>query len=155
MLKIVGYAPGAFAWYDETTCPLESKRSTLYGFPSTHGVVPMTIDKATSASPGSNDVEVIVKTALFTFACAITTDLVPVFFNVRSIMLSFTAEPPLNCTFVIVTDVDPMKPTVIPPIQAATATLTATVTAIKIIDATTGLKARAFFHNFLKDLFIF
>ena len=48
----------------------------------------------------------------------------------------------------------PIKPVVIPPIQAATTTLTATVTAMRIIDATTGLRAFAFFFIVLR-FFIF
>jgi hypothetical protein len=48
-----------------------------------------------------------------------------------------------------------MNPIVMPPIHAATATLTATVTAMRIIEATTGLRALAFFFNFLKVLFNF
>jgi hypothetical protein len=43
----------------------------------------------------------------------------------------------------------PMSPMVIPPIHAATTTLTATVTAIKMIDATTGLRPFEFFLNLL------
>ena len=48
-----------------------------------------------------------------------------------------------------------MNPTDIPPIHAATAMLTATVTAISMIDATTGLRAFAFFLNFLKFILFF
>lgn len=43
-----------------------------------------------------------------------------------------------------------MNPTVSAPIHAATAMLTATVTAMSMIDATTGLRAFAFFLIFLK-----
>ena len=43
-----------------------------------------------------------------------------------------------------------MNPTVSAHIHAATAMLTATVTAISIIDATTGLRAFVFFFIFLK-----
>jgi hypothetical protein len=45
---------------------------------------------------------------------------------------------------------DPMNPTVKAPIHAATAMLTATVTAMSMIDATTGLRAFAFFLIFLR-----
>ncbi len=48
-----------------------------------------------------------------------------------------------------------MSPMDIPPIHAATTTLTATVTAIKMIDATTGLNAFEFFFIFLRYVFIF
>jgi hypothetical protein len=55
-----------------------------------------------------------------------------------------------NAMFVIDTcSALPMNPMVIPPIHAATTTLTATVTAIKMIDAITGLRAFEFFLNFL------
>jgi hypothetical protein len=30
---------GAVAWYEPTTCPLESYRSILYGFPAVHAEV--------------------------------------------------------------------------------------------------------------------
>jgi hypothetical protein len=49
----------------------------------------------------------------------------------------------------MVTEDDPMNPTVRAPIHAATAMLTATVTAMSMIDATTGLRAFAFFLIFL------
>jgi hypothetical protein len=54
------------------------------------------------------------------------------------------AVPSVNWTFVIDTcSVLPINPMVIPPIHAATTTLTATVTAMSMIDATTGLRAFA------------
>lgn len=43
----------------------------------------------------------------------------------------------------------PINPMVIPPIHAATTTLTATVTAMSMIDAITGLRAFALFFIFL------
>ena len=49
----------------------------------------------------------------------------------------------------------PMRPTDIPPIHAATTTLTATVTAMRIIEATTGLSAFAFFFIVLNDFILF
>jgi hypothetical protein len=49
----------------------------------------------------------------------------------------------------------PMNPIVIPPIHAATTTLTATVTAIKMIEAITGLRPFEFFFIFLMYVFIF
>jgi hypothetical protein len=49
----------------------------------------------------------------------------------------------------------PISPMVIPPIHAATTTLTATVTAMSMIDATTGLRAFEFFLIFLMYVFIF
>ena len=54
-----------------------------------------------------------------------------------------------DASFILSED-DPMNPTVKAPIHAATAILTATVTAMSMIDATTGLKAFAFFLIFLK-----
>jgi response regulator of citrate/malate metabolism len=61
------------------------------------------------------------------------------------------AKFPLSkLTLVIVIEDDPMNPTVKAPIHAATAMLTATVTAMSMIDATTGLRAFAFFLIFLK-----
>jgi len=66
----------------------------------------------------------------------------------RAVILS--GLPGVNWTFVIeACSALPMSPMVIPPIHAATTTLTATVTAISMIDATTGLRAFAFFLNFL------
>lgn len=49
----------------------------------------------------------------------------------------------------------PMNPIVIPPIHAATTTLTATVTAMRMIEAMTGLRAFEFFLIFLRYVFIF
>jgi hypothetical protein len=48
-----------------------------------------------------------------------------------------------------------MNPMDNPPIHAATAMLTATVTAMSMIDATTGLRAFEFFLIFLMYVFIF
>ena len=56
-----------------------------------------------------------------------------------------------NTTFVIFACSEfPMNPIVNAPIHAATTTLTATVTAISMIVAITGLNAFALFLNFLK-----
>ena len=61
-----------------------------------------------------------------------------------------TIDPAVEkSTSVIVSELDPMKLTVRAPIHAATAMLTATVTAMSMIDATTGLSAFAFFLIFL------
>jgi len=49
----------------------------------------------------------------------------------------------------------PMNPMVNAPIHAATTTLTATVTAISMMVAITGLSALLFFLNFLKFKFLF
>ena len=49
---------------------------------------------------------------------------------------------------VILSSSVPMNPTVSAPIHAATAMLTATVTAMSMIDATTGLKALLLFLKF-------
>ena len=57
--------------------------------------------------------------------------------------VTVTVLVPLNTTFVIVACSVCMKPVDKPPIHAATAMLTATVTAIRIIDATTGDRAFA------------
>ncbi len=58
--------------------------------------------------------------------------------------------PGENATLVIDTcSALPINPMVVPPIHAATTTLTATVTAMSIIDATTGLRAFEFFLTFL------
>jgi hypothetical protein len=50
---------------------------------------------------------------------------------------------------VIVNEDVPMNPTVRAPIHAATAMLTATVTAMSMMDATTGLRAFLFFNIFI------
>jgi hypothetical protein len=61
------------------------------------------------------------------------------------------AEVLLNTTFVTFACSEfPMNPIVNAPIHAATTTLTATVTAINMIVAITGLSAFALFLNFLK-----
>jgi len=77
------------------------------------------------------------------------TDFVPVFLIAKAIVLLATPDPPANVVLVMVTEDDPMNPTVKAPIHAATAMLTATVTAMSMIDATTGLRAFAFFLIFL------
>ena len=79
------------------------------------------------------------------------TDFVPVFFSANVIVFGV---PDVKVTLVTVTEDDPMNPTVKAPIHAATAMLTATVTAMSMIDATTGLRAFAFFLIFL-SIFIF
>src|SRR3990170_4420032 len=60
----------------------------------------------------------------------------------------------LNVMLVILNSSVPMNPIVSAPIHAATAMLTATVTAMSMIEATTGLSALAFFLIFL-SVFIF
>ena len=72
------------------------------------------------------------------------TDFVPVFFNDK-----VTTLVPVNDALLMFIEDDPMNPTVSAPIHAATAMLTATVTAMSMIDATTGLRAFAFFLIFL------
>ena len=64
--------------------------------------------------------------------------------------------PGTNAMFVIDTcSALPMNPIVIPPIHAATTTLTATVTAMRMIEAITGLRPFEFFFIFLMYVFIF
>jgi hypothetical protein len=60
-------------------------------------------------------------------------------------LLSAAPDVPENCMLVTVALLEFMNPTVSVPIHAATAMLTATVIAIRIIDAITGL--RAFLHR--------
>ena len=58
-----------------------------------------------------------------------------------------------NATLVILTSSAPMNPIVNAPIHAATAMLTATVTAMSMIEATTGLSALLLFLWFFIFLF--
>ena len=98
----------------------------------------------------SGGVLVMVAPTPLTYACVMFTVVVPEFWTSTSMLLV-----PVNAMFAIdACSAFPIRPMVIPPIHAATTTLTATVTAIKMIDATTGLSAFAFFLNFLK-VFIF
>jgi hypothetical protein len=141
---------GPVAWYEPTTCPLPSYRSNLYGFPAVHAWVRV----KTAVFPAEIDVllpELHVATAaLFTFIEAMVTVFVPVFLT-----LSVMEAPPVTkVTLLMLIEDDPMNPTVKAPIHAATAMLTATVTAMSMIDATTGLRAFAFFLIFL-SVFIF
>ena len=85
---------------------------------------------------------------LFTQASLMVTGDVPVLLTVKVIAVL------VKVMLVILTSSVDMNPTVSAPIHAATAMLTATVTAMSMIDATTGLSAFAFFLNFLK-VFIF
>jgi len=78
---------------------------------------------------------------LLIFTDPTVTVFVPVFFMVRTTVLVETLLVPLNATLLIVSDEDPMKPNVKAPIHAATAMLTATVTAMSMIVAITGLRA--------------
>ena len=96
-----------------------------------------------------SDVGLMVQGELLTFTEAIVTVFVPVFFNVT--LMYWPVVPPVdkNSTFVIVTEDDPMNPMVRAPIQAATAMLTATVTAMSMIEATTGLRAFLLFSIFI------
>ena len=68
------------------------------------------------------------------------------FFNVQLIYLG---GPVSNFALVIVIEDDPMNPIVRAPIHAATAMLTATVTAMSMMDATTGLRAFLLFSIFI------
>ena len=85
----------------------------------------------------------------------IVTDEEPVFWMVHATL------PPVLLTALLastVFDIDacsefPMNPMVRAPIHAATTTLTATVTAMSMIVAITGLSAFAFFLNFLNFSF--
>jgi len=74
-------------------------------------------------------------------------------------MVQVTVEPPLalaNATLVMEACSElPMNPMVNAPIHAATTTLTATVTAMSMMVAITGLSAFALFLNFLKFKFFF
>jgi len=121
-------------------------RSNLYGFPAAHALA-----KVRYMFPDSPAAKVvleltpIVEAILFTFAMDIVTDFVPVFFTDK-----VTPSVPVNATSFMLIEDDPMNPTVKAPIHAATAMLTATVTAMSMIDATTGLRAFAFFLIFLK-----
>jgi len=79
------------------------------------------------------------------------TDFVPVFLIVKAMELGV---PVTKFSLVIVSEDDPMNPTVRAPIHAATAMLTATVTAMSMIDATTGLRAFLLFLKFFIFSFI-
>ena len=82
---------------------------------------------------------------LLTQASLIVTEVVPVLFAVTTILLFVTSKFML----VMLTCSVAVKENVRAPIHAATAMLTATVTAMRMIDATTGLRA------FLLLVFIF
>jgi hypothetical protein len=141
--------PGAFAWYEPTAVPLESYRSTLYGLPLdqfTLGIVRVPV------APDCKVVPFPLKpglSALFTFTCPIVTAFVPVFFNVRTIVLVPLPEVPPKVMVVIVIEDVFVNPIVSAPIHAATAMLTATVTAMSMIEATTGLRAFLLFNIFI------
>ena len=90
---------------------------------------------------------------LFTQTSLIVAAFVPVLEALRTI-LPFVASPTVNVMLVILTSSVPMNPTVRAPIHAATAMLTATVTAMSMIDATTGLRAFLLFLKFFISLFI-
>ena len=87
-------------------------------------------------------------------ALLMVTDAAPVF----CMVIVATPLPPLLVKTVLVIDACselPMNPMVKAPIHAATTTLTATVTAMSMMVAITGLSALAFFLNFLKFNFYF
>jgi len=126
-------------------------RSILYGFPLDQAAADIS---KPAVSPAASVVALKDFSALFTFTCEIVTDFVPVFFSAKVIVLAGSPEVPSKAWLVIVTEDDPMNPTVKAPIHAATAMLTATVTAMSMIDATTGLRAFTFFLIFL-SIFIF
>ena len=90
--------------------------------------------------------------APFTVTPFNVTAVVPVFFamtTMKSVVVLF-----VKVMLVILSSSVPMNPTVSAPIHAATAMLTATVTAMSMIEATTGLSALVFFLIFL-SVFIF
>jgi len=89
-------------------------------------------------------VVVMVAPTPLTYACVMFTVVVPGFWTSTSMLLV-----PVNAMFAIdACSAFPIRPMVIPPIHAATTTLTATVTAISMIEAITGLRPFAFFLNF-------
>ncbi len=84
------------------------------------------------------------------YTSEIVTDAVPVFLiktDTVSAVESRLSCPKETCSVC-------MNPVLSEPIHTATAMLTATVTAMSMIDATTGLRAFAFFRIFLR-VFIF
>jgi len=72
---------------------------------------------------------------------------VPVLLNVTKML--FGEAPVLNCSIVICPCSVAVKLKVKAPIHAATAMLTATVTAISMIEATTGLRAFLLLNIFI------
>src|SRR5271157_322680 len=76
------------------------------------------------------------------------TGFVPVLIIV-TVTLLFSPPATLNCKFVILSCSVAMKLKVRAPIHAATAMLTATVTAISMIEATTGLRAFLLLNIFI------
>jgi hypothetical protein len=93
---------------------------------------------------------VIVTDTPLIYACVMFTVVLPEFCNSTTIVSGLGLVPGINAMFAIDDcSAFPINPMVIPPIHAATTTLTATVTAMSMIDATTGLRAFAFFLNFL------
>ena len=88
---------------------------------------------------------VIVAPTPLTNACVMFTVVAPEFCTRTFIVLG-----PTNAMLAIdACSAFPVKSMVIPPIHAVTATLTTTVTAMSMIDATTGLRAFTFFLDFL------
>jgi hypothetical protein len=90
---------------------------------------------------------------LFTQTSLIVAAVVPVLEALRT-NLPVVEVPTVNVMLVILTSSVAMNPTVKAPIHAATAMLTATVTAMSMIDATTGLRAFLLFLKFFISLFI-
>ena len=84
---------------------------------------------------------------LFTHASFIVTGEVPVLFIVTAIHEVVALGP--KARFVMRISSVPMNVNVSAPIHAATAMLTATVTAMSMIEATTGLRAFTFFNIFM------
>ena len=82
---------------------------------------------------------------LFTHAEVIVMAVVPVLLNVIRIVFAVV----LNCRFVTCPCSVAMKLKVSAPIHAATAMLTATVTAMSMIEATTGLRAFLLLNIFI------
>lgn len=93
--------------------------------------------------------EVKFSTTLFTLTKLTVTVFVPVFLMLRRIVLPVVPDPPLKVVAQMLIEDVPMNEKVNAPIQAATAMDTATVTAIKIIDAITGLSAFLLLNSFL------
>ena len=116
----------------------------LYLFPAATACVIVNV----SGSPGATVSEVpddqVLAVSQLTFIMVTVVSLVPELV-IDTVMLLFVAS---NSIWVTVSSVVSMNPMVSEPIHAATAMETATVTAMSMMAATTGLRAFLFFRSF-------
>ena len=129
--------------------PFEDTNLTSYWEPATTAIVTVYwVPELANVDVPNAGLMPVVTFALFTHNSLIVMAFVPVLLNV-TIIFPLVASPTVNVRFVTCPCSVAMKLNVSAPIHAATAMLTATVTAMSMIEATTGLRAFLLLNIFI------